>query len=117
METGLDAHVLPELRVLSTLRDPLHRHKDVWAHTLAVIDNAIELEPTIGRPLFLAFYLVGGALANLILIVPAILGTAQNLGPILAATPTLTLLHQTVFVGVKDQISGRLSVSRQDFEF
>lgn len=45
VDTGLDAHVLPELRVLSTLRDPLHRHKDVWAHTLAVIDNAIELEP------------------------------------------------------------------------
>jgi len=45
VDTGLDAHVLPELRVLSTLRDPLHRHKDVWAHTLAVIDNAIDLEP------------------------------------------------------------------------
>ncbi len=45
VDTGLDAHVLPELRILSTLRDPLHRHKDVWAHTLAVIDNAIELEP------------------------------------------------------------------------
>ncbi|HKJ55195.1 MAG TPA: CCA tRNA nucleotidyltransferase [Nitriliruptoraceae bacterium] len=45
VDTGLDAHVLPELRVLSGLRDPLHRHKDVWAHTLAVIDNAIALEP------------------------------------------------------------------------
>lgn len=45
VDTGLDAHVLPELRVLSGLRDPLHRHKDVWAHTLAVIDNAIAREP------------------------------------------------------------------------
>nr|WP_274387490.1 CCA tRNA nucleotidyltransferase [Salsipaludibacter albus] len=44
VDTGLDVHVVPELRVLSTLRDPLHRHKDVWAHTLAVIDNAIALE-------------------------------------------------------------------------
>ena len=46
------------------------------------------------------FGLAGAALANLVLIVPALLGTSQNLGPILAATPTLTLLHQTVFVGV-----------------
>ncbi len=45
VDTGLDVHVLPELRILSTLRDPLHRHKDVWAHTLAVIDNAMALEP------------------------------------------------------------------------
>ncbi|MEJ2538450.1 MAG: MASE1 domain-containing protein [Gemmatimonadota bacterium] len=46
------------------------------------------------------FGLAGAALANLVLILPALLGTAQDLGPILAATPTLTLLHQTVFVGV-----------------
>lgn len=45
VDTGLDRHVIPELRALSNLRDPLHRHKDVWAHTLAVIDNAMALEP------------------------------------------------------------------------
>jgi poly(A) polymerase len=42
--TGLAAHMLPELVELSACIDPEHRHKDVWAHTLAVIENAIELE-------------------------------------------------------------------------
>ena len=46
------------------------------------------------------FGLAGAALANLVLILPALLGTAQGLGPVLAANPTLTLLHQAVFVGV-----------------
>jgi len=44
LATGLAAHVLPELLDLSACTDPEHRHKDVWAHTLAVIENVIELE-------------------------------------------------------------------------
>ncbi|MFP4311311.1 MAG: CCA tRNA nucleotidyltransferase, partial [Nitriliruptoraceae bacterium] len=45
LTTGLAAHVLPELVALGACSDPQHRHKDVWAHTLAVIDNVIALEP------------------------------------------------------------------------
>ncbi len=44
LATGLAEHVLPELVELSACSDPDHRHKDVWAHTLAVIENVIELE-------------------------------------------------------------------------
>jgi len=43
--TGLAAHTLPELVDLGACVDPQHRHKDVWTHTLAVIDNVIALEP------------------------------------------------------------------------
>jgi poly(A) polymerase len=42
--TGLDRHVLPELEVLRECVDPIHRHKDVYAHTLAVVENTMELE-------------------------------------------------------------------------
>jgi len=42
--TGLVRHVLPELVDLAACIDPDHRHKDVYAHTLAVLDNAIALE-------------------------------------------------------------------------
>jgi poly(A) polymerase len=45
VRTGLARHVLPELLALRDCRDPLHRHKDVYEHTLAVVENAIELEP------------------------------------------------------------------------
>lgn len=44
VSTGLARHVLPELLELRECRDPQHRHKDVYAHTLAVVDNAIALE-------------------------------------------------------------------------
>ena len=44
VETGLAVWSLPELIALRECRDPLHRHKDVYAHTLAVVDNAIDLE-------------------------------------------------------------------------
>ncbi|MEX2550554.1 MAG: CCA tRNA nucleotidyltransferase [Nitriliruptoraceae bacterium] len=44
LATGLAAHMLPELVALSACVDPEHRHKDVWAHTLAVIENAMALE-------------------------------------------------------------------------
>jgi poly(A) polymerase len=44
VDTGLAAHVLPELLELRACHDPIHRHKDVYLHTLAVVDNAMELE-------------------------------------------------------------------------
>jgi poly(A) polymerase len=46
VETGLADHVLPELRELRDCRDPIHRHKDVYEHTIAVIENTMELEGT-----------------------------------------------------------------------
>ncbi|MDX1510563.1 MAG: CCA tRNA nucleotidyltransferase [Nitriliruptorales bacterium] len=41
---GLDPWVIPELRPLRECADPMHRHKDVYRHTLAVIRNTMELE-------------------------------------------------------------------------
>lgn len=45
LTTGLMDRFLPEVAALRECRDPMHRHKDVEAHTLAVVDNAIALEP------------------------------------------------------------------------
>lgn len=39
VETGLAAHFLPELPALALEQDPVHRHKDVLAHTFAVVDK------------------------------------------------------------------------------
>ena len=39
VRTGLSAHIVPELADLEMSQDPLHRHKDVLAHTLAVVDK------------------------------------------------------------------------------
>jgi poly(A) polymerase len=44
LRTGLAERVLPEVAALTACRDPMHRHKDVEAHTLAVVENAIDLE-------------------------------------------------------------------------
>jgi poly(A) polymerase len=38
-ETGLAEQFLPELPALRMERDPVHHHKDVYAHTLAVVDG------------------------------------------------------------------------------
>ncbi len=56
METGLAAHVLPELPALALERDEHHRHKDVYEHTLTVLEQTIELEPRLpgGGPDFVA---------------------------------------------------------------
>jgi poly(A) polymerase len=48
VRTGLSTHVLPELDELRACHDPQHRHKDVWLHTLAVLEQAIDLEPRLG---------------------------------------------------------------------
>lgn len=44
VDTGLADRVLPELPALRLERDEHHRHKDVYEHTLTVLDQAIELE-------------------------------------------------------------------------
>jgi poly(A) polymerase len=38
-QTGLAEHFLPELPALAVEQDPIHRHKDVLAHTIAVVAN------------------------------------------------------------------------------
>lgn len=40
VETGLADHFLPELPRLAMEQDPHHRHKDVLAHTFAVVDKS-----------------------------------------------------------------------------
>jgi poly(A) polymerase len=44
VETGLADHVLPELPALKLEIDEHHRHKDVYEHSLTVLDQAIALE-------------------------------------------------------------------------
>jgi len=44
VDTGLADHVLPELPALRLERDEHHRHKDVYEHSLTVMDQAIALE-------------------------------------------------------------------------
>ena len=39
VETGLADKFLPELPAMRLEHDPIHRHKDVLTHTLAVIEN------------------------------------------------------------------------------
>lgn len=39
VRTGLATHFLPELDLLAECVDPQHRHKDVYAHTLAVVES------------------------------------------------------------------------------
>ncbi|HUZ43645.1 MAG TPA: CCA tRNA nucleotidyltransferase [Acidimicrobiales bacterium] len=39
VRTGLAARFLPELPALALEQDPIHRHKDVLAHTVAVVDK------------------------------------------------------------------------------
>ena len=44
VETGLAERVIPELPALALERDEHHRHKDVYEHTLTVLEQTIELE-------------------------------------------------------------------------
>lgn len=59
VETGLAEHVLPELPLLQLEEDEHHHHKDVYEHTLKVLEQAIELEkshePHMERDLTLRF--------------------------------------------------------------
>jgi len=44
VDSGLAAQVLPELALLREERDEHRRHKDVYQHSLTVLDQAIDLE-------------------------------------------------------------------------
>lgn len=48
VDTGLADQVLPEISALRLTKDEHHRHKDVYEHSLTVLDQAIELEPRLG---------------------------------------------------------------------
>ncbi|MGH3346193.1 MAG: CCA tRNA nucleotidyltransferase [Nocardioides sp.] len=53
VETGLAGQVLPELPALALERDEHHRHKDVYEHSLTVLEQAIAQEDRLGgRPDF-----------------------------------------------------------------
>ncbi len=44
VDTGIAEVILPELPALQLSIDPVHRHKDVYDHSLAVLERAISLE-------------------------------------------------------------------------
>src|SRR3954449_4476945 len=48
VRTGLAERVLPELPALALERDEHHRHKDVYEHTLTVLEQSIDLEDRLG---------------------------------------------------------------------
>jgi poly(A) polymerase len=48
VDTGLADRVLPELPALRLERDEHHRHKDVYEHTLTVLEQAIDMEERLG---------------------------------------------------------------------
>lgn len=50
VSTGLAGFVLPELPALRMERDEHNRHKDVYEHTLTVLEQTIELEDRLGGP-------------------------------------------------------------------
>jgi poly(A) polymerase len=50
VETGLAEKVLPELPKLRLEIDEHHHHKDVYEHTLTVLEKAIALEERLGGP-------------------------------------------------------------------
>jgi poly(A) polymerase len=49
VETGLASYVLPELPALALELDEHHRHKDVYEHTLTVLEQSIDLEHRLAR--------------------------------------------------------------------
>ena len=48
VESGLSSYIIPELNALKIEVDPNHHHKDVYEHTLTVVDN---VSPTLVRRL------------------------------------------------------------------
>jgi len=50
VETGLANYILPELPKLKLEIDEHHHHKDVYEHTLKVLEQAIALEDRLGGP-------------------------------------------------------------------
>ena len=52
-DTGLSEQFLPELAAMRLEHDPIHRHKDVLSHTIAVVENVRPaVEQSEGRPPF-----------------------------------------------------------------
>lgn len=52
-DTGLSEQFLPELAAMRLEHDPIHRHKDVLSHTIAVVENVRPaVEQPEGRPPF-----------------------------------------------------------------
>lgn len=47
VRTGLAEEFLPELPALGLEQDPIHRHKDVLAHTIAVVENTWGDDPAL----------------------------------------------------------------------
>ncbi len=54
VDSGLADHVLPELPALALERDEHHRHKDVYEHTLTVLEQSVDLEDRLGGPDFVS---------------------------------------------------------------
>jgi poly(A) polymerase len=54
VDTGLAELVLPELPALALEHDEHHRHKDVYQHTLTVLEQSIDLEDRLGGPDFVS---------------------------------------------------------------
>ncbi len=54
VETGLAELVLPELPALALERDEHHRHKDVYEHTLTVLEQSIDQEDRLDGPDFVS---------------------------------------------------------------
>jgi poly(A) polymerase len=50
VDTGVAAVIVPELPALRMEIDEHHQHKDVYAHSLAVLRNAMALEERLGGP-------------------------------------------------------------------
>ncbi len=50
VDTGLAEHFLPELPALRLEHDPIHRHKDVLSHTIAVVENVTPLHRRLRLP-------------------------------------------------------------------
>ncbi len=50
VDSGICEHVLPELPALKLEVDEHHHHKDVYEHTLTVVEQAIDLETTEAGP-------------------------------------------------------------------
>ena len=52
MDTGLIGEFFPELAAMRLEQDPTHRHEDVLAHTIAVVNNVAAVRygnPTTSR--------------------------------------------------------------------
>ena len=50
VDTGLAEHVLPEVPAMRLEIDEHHQHKDVYQHSLVVLDQAIDLEEPDAEP-------------------------------------------------------------------